>query len=190
MKKSFVSVLSVFSASSAALVSVAGAHEGHVHEETLLQGLLHPFTGIDHLALLILPLGIAAVSVAIKREGRLFSVLAMLAVFSLSLIHAVSHGGAGAFSVNFLTEDQSEVARSFSASGRGEAGPFDHGVWRPGPTGAPLLDDAVAAFECRLEREMESGAHVILLGRVERQAAGTGGGLLYRDGFLRRVATE
>ena len=98
--------------------------------------------------------------------------------------------GAGAFSVNFLTEDQSEVARSFSASGRGEAGPFDHGVWRPGPTGAPLLDDAVAAFECRLEREMESGAHVILLGRVERQAAGTGGGLLYRDGFLRRVATE
>lgn len=99
MKKSFVSVLSVFSASSAALVSVAGAHEGHVREETLLQGLLHPFTGIDHLALLMLPLGIAAVSVAIKREGRLFSVLAMLAVFSLALIHAVSHGGAGAFSV-------------------------------------------------------------------------------------------
>ena len=96
----------------------------------------------------------------------------------------------GAFSVNFLTEDQGPVARSFSASGRGDAGPFDHGTWRPGPTGAPLLDDAVAAFECRLDQVVESGAHVILLGRVERQVAGTGGGLLYRDGFLRRVAAE
>ena len=38
--------------------------------------------------------------------------------------------------------------------------------WRPGKTGAPLLTDALAHFECRLVSDMDAGDHRLVLGRV------------------------
>jgi flavin reductase (DIM6/NTAB) family NADH-FMN oxidoreductase RutF len=34
-------------------------------------------------------------------------------------------------------------------------------------TGAPLLPDTVASFDCRLEAEHDAGDHVIFVGRIE-----------------------
>jgi len=38
--------------------------------------------------------------------------------------------------------------------------------WRPGFTGAPLLADVSAAFECVITRMMSAGDHWIVLGRA------------------------
>jgi flavin reductase (DIM6/NTAB) family NADH-FMN oxidoreductase RutF len=73
---------------------------------------------------------------------------------------------ARAFTVNVLKQGQLEVARRFGTrSGR------DHdklaGVgWHPGRSGAPILDDALAYFDCELTDSFPAGDHELLLGRV------------------------
>jgi flavin reductase (DIM6/NTAB) family NADH-FMN oxidoreductase RutF len=72
----------------------------------------------------------------------------------------------GAFTVNVLKQGQLELARRFGTrSGR------DHdklaGVhWHPGRSGAPVLDDALAYFDCEVTELHPSGDHELVLGRV------------------------
>jgi flavin reductase (DIM6/NTAB) family NADH-FMN oxidoreductase RutF len=56
-------------------------------------------------------------------------------------------------------------------------------------TGAPVLDGALAWFDCRLERVVELGDHQLLLGRVERvgMAPDTDDPLLTYEGSYRRI---
>lgn len=72
----------------------------------------------------------------------------------------------GVFSVNLLAADQSTVADTFA--GRGPGVPFDFEVasWRNGETGAPVMVDATASFDCVVETAHESGTHTIVIGRV------------------------
>lgn len=73
---------------------------------------------------------------------------------------------AGSFSVNVLRKDQADVAGLFDMR-RGHA--FDrlrNVSWSRGQTGAPILDDSLAWFECELTAVMPAGDHQILLGRV------------------------
>ena len=66
---------------------------------------------------------------------------------------------------NILSEHQEELSRHFAgaetglppASLRFESGPDD---------GAPFIDDTLAAIRCRIEREVDVGDHVVVLGRV------------------------
>jgi flavin reductase (DIM6/NTAB) family NADH-FMN oxidoreductase RutF len=80
---------------------------------------------------------------------------------SYPLLHA-----GGGFTVNVLREGQLELARQFGTrSGR------DHdklaGVrWRPGRTGAPILEEALAYFDCELGGSLRAGDHELVLGRV------------------------
>jgi flavin reductase (DIM6/NTAB) family NADH-FMN oxidoreductase RutF len=70
----------------------------------------------------------------------------------------------GAFSVNVLKRGQLELAGRF-----GKPASVDKLAsvgWRPGNSGAPLLDDALAWFECRLEGYTNAGDHVLVVGRV------------------------
>ena len=96
---------------------------------------------------------------------------------------------AGAFAVNFLTDEQSEIARQFSTSAARQD-QFSVGYWSAGALGVPVLEGTNASFECRVESIMEQGAHTIFIGAVERVETSDGSGLLYRDGFFRRVAPE
>jgi len=70
------------------------------------------------------------------------------------------------FTVNVLRRGQLELARRFGTqSGR------DHDKlaglgWRPGRNGAPILEDALAYFDCELTGGMRSGDHELVLGRV------------------------
>lgn len=73
----------------------------------------------------------------------------------------------GCFSVNFLTDAQSHVAERFAGRTRVYgADRFTEGDWQTLATGAPVLMDALAVFDCQLEREHDSPTHAILIGRV------------------------
>ena len=47
-------------------------------------------------------------------------------------------------------------------------------AWREGAGGAPVLDGAVATFECANRSRYEEGDHVIFVGEVERCTARVG----------------
>ena len=73
----------------------------------------------------------------------------------------------GRFCINMLNAGQAALANCFA--GRPDDGaPYDFGCadWRTGATGAPVLDGAVAAFDCVLERADDAGTHRIIIGRV------------------------
>ena len=70
----------------------------------------------------------------------------------------------GVFSVNVLKSSQLSLAVHF---GQGAAADKLASVaWSVGRTGAPLLQDALAWFECRLVSELPAGDHTLALGRV------------------------
>jgi flavin reductase (DIM6/NTAB) family NADH-FMN oxidoreductase RutF len=78
-----------------------------------------------------------------------------------------------AFTVNVLACDQLSLAEHF-----GQPAAVDKlatVAWQPAGSGAPLLDAALAIFDCRLQSQLEAGDHVIVTGLV------VGGGL-QRDG--------
>ena len=72
----------------------------------------------------------------------------------------------GRFSVNLLKDDQAALAAAFSRKPDGEAR-FTTGRWRTGTMGLPVLEDGIAAIECRLHDVVEFGTHAILIGVVE-----------------------
>lgn len=70
----------------------------------------------------------------------------------------------GVFSVNVLRRDQIELAAHFGGPNQNDK--VAAVAWHPGKTGAPLLDDALAHFECELTGEYPAGDHILILGRV------------------------
>lgn len=79
--------------------------------------------------------------------------------------HPILRSGRG-FTVNVLRKGQLALARGFGTrSGRD----FDKlaGVrWHAGRLGAPILDDALAYFECEMGATLPAGDHELVLGRV------------------------
>lgn len=71
----------------------------------------------------------------------------------------------GAFAVNVLSADQEPLCRRFAS----QAGDRFAGLpWRPGVDGIPVLEGAVAVFECRNWAVYPGGDHEIFLGQVVR----------------------
>lgn len=79
--------------------ATAVAHEGHGEHHSFLSGIVHPFTGVDHIALLLLGAGALLLSMVLRRSGQKIAQGAVLAVIGLMTIHALSHGGLGLFSI-------------------------------------------------------------------------------------------
>lgn len=80
------------------------------------------------------------------------------------------------FCVNVLTRDQQPVAETFAGRSKlAGAERFQVGDWQDAETGAPLLDGAIASFDCELEQAVEFATHVILIGRVRRTVRGSSG---------------
>lgn len=73
----------------------------------------------------------------------------------------------GRFSVNQLALGQRDVAATFSGSG-GIAGAdrFAAASWSALATGAPVLDGAVANYDCELVGHHSYATHTIFMGRV------------------------
>lgn len=80
---------------------------------------------------------------------------------SYSLLHA-----SGAFTVNVLKQGQLDLARRFGTDSEGKEDKLAGVAWRPGRSGAPILDDALAYFDCELTGSLHAGDHEIVLGHV------------------------
>lgn len=70
----------------------------------------------------------------------------------------------GHFAVNVLAGDQVAMCRRFASP---ESAEFESLLWRPSPLGSPILSDAVAWIDCRLDMVYEAGDHLIVLGAVD-----------------------
>ena len=86
---------------------------------------------------------------------------------------------AAGFAVNILSEAQVEISNTFARPVEDRFAKVD---WRPGPFGAPILNDVTAWFDCAMHNTIEAGDHVILMGRVEAFDATPTAGLGYARG--------
>lgn len=95
---------------------------------------------------------------------------------------------AGTFAVNVLAEDQDEVAQVFAGMRGTEDDRFDTGAWGSMTTGAPVLDGAVARFDCRVAEVSEQSSHAVIFGDVMAVEAQPGADtLLYGGRRFRRL---
>jgi flavin reductase (DIM6/NTAB) family NADH-FMN oxidoreductase RutF len=69
-------------------------------------------------------------------------------------------------SVSVLREGDEETARHFGLVSGRERDKLAGVRWRPGPGGAPILEDALAWFGCELIGSMPAGDHELVVGRV------------------------
>ena len=97
---------------------------------------------------------------------------------------------AGLFAVNILSIEQRELAERFAGrdGAAGEAR-FDAGRWTRLVTGAPVLEDGLAAFDCRLVATLHVDTHTIFVGQVEAVcSASDRAPMVYHDGDYGLVA--
>jgi flavin reductase (DIM6/NTAB) family NADH-FMN oxidoreductase RutF len=70
---------------------------------------------------------------------------------------------ASSFCVNVLRDSHQDLCRRFAVSGGDK---FAGVPWHPAPSGAPVLDGALAWIDCDHERSIDAGDHLIVLGRA------------------------
>jgi flavin reductase len=91
------------------------------------------------------------------------------------------------YALSILAADQKEAARYFADSSQAHGSiAFDIFGAHPGPTGAPLLNGALAHVDCRIVDAYPAGDHTLYIGRVVYAASRTDGEplLYYRKHFL------
>ncbi|MBV9120261.1 MAG: flavin reductase family protein [Chloroflexi bacterium] len=84
-----------------------------------------------------------------------------------------------AFGVSVLGVDQQRLSDRFAGD---EEGRFEHVQFEAGEQGPVTLHGAIGTLECVLEREIELGDHLLLVGRVEAATFREGRPLLYYRG--------
>lgn len=99
----------------------------------------------------------------------------------------------GVFCVNLLAEAMAPLAESFA--GHNVAAPddtvewrFAQGVWSTLSTGSPVLEGALAAFDCRIAQILPVSTHDVVIGEVEAvRTNGDAAALVYADRGFRGV---
>jgi flavin reductase (DIM6/NTAB) family NADH-FMN oxidoreductase RutF len=85
------------------------------------------------------------------------------------------------FAVNILSSDQQSIADAFAGRLPQDLR-FDDASWTIGANGAPILEDALASFECERQRDMDASTHTLFIGLVENvNGSGHSDPLLYHD---------
>jgi 3-hydroxy-9,10-secoandrosta-1,3,5(10)-triene-9,17-dione monooxygenase reductase component len=92
----------------------------------------------------------------------------------------------GHFAVNVLAAHQRSISNHFA---RPAADKFERIRWHPGLGGCPTLPDCLALFECRTNKTVEAGDHVVFIVRVERFAWRAGDPLVFSCGHYCLTAT-
>jgi len=89
----------------------------------------------------------------------------------------------GIFCVNLLGMQHIHLAERFSGQhGTDGDDRFKDGQWRSLKTGAPVLPDALASFDCELARQIEAASHTIFIGAIVDVAVSGGKPLIHADG--------
>ena len=70
------------------------------------------------------------------------------------------------FTVNVLRQGQLALARGFGTRSGRDLDKLAGVRWHAGRLGAPILDDALAYFECEMGATLPAGDHELVLGRV------------------------
>lgn len=83
--------------------------------------------------------------------------------------HALLQRAEATFAVNVLEQAQVELSNRFAWTKDEDR--FDEGDWRRGPTGAPVLHDALAWLDCRIVARHAAGTHTIYVGEVQASQA-------------------
>ncbi|HEX2034616.1 MAG TPA: flavin reductase family protein [Chloroflexota bacterium] len=144
----------------------------------------------------------AGVTVVTMRtpEGLRGVTVSNFAVVSLSpprVAVAIEHGlesealltAAGAFGVSILSNRQELLAERFAGRAFLVDGEFTGVPYHTRVTGAPLLDDAMAWFDCRLEQHLDVGDHTLFIARVVAAAGASNPAppLLYYDRYYASI---
>ena len=88
------------------------------------------------------------------------------------------------FGINILDETQQDISTRFATRGKHDFKPGEYEVWE---TGAPIIPQTLAQFDCRVKKRIDGGDHVIFLGEVVRIASRVGKPLIYSGGGYSRL---
>ncbi|WP_438955999.1 flavin reductase family protein [Cognatiyoonia sp.] len=86
--------------------------------------------------------------------------------------------GSRRFAIHVLAADQRDVCAAFARSKTA----FDAVTWTKSHCGMPLIDGALATFECNLNTTHDAGDHVIVVGEVTRCTHTDGTPLVFHSG--------
>lgn len=93
----------------------------------------------------------------------------------------------GRLCVNILGAGHDELVARFTSSDR-RAERFTGASWRLRPDAPPVLDDALAAFDCRVVERFSYATHVIFFARPEQVLVGEGDPMVHFDRGFHRLA--
>ena len=94
----------------------------------------------------------------------------------------------GHFAVNVIGFEHEDLANRFAGIGGVKGAERYRGAeWTRLASGAPVLEDAVAALDCEVEEAIERHSHVIVIGKVLAIRLGQGSSLLYQNGRYHSV---
>lgn len=82
------------------------------------------------------------------------------------------------YAIHVMSQEQQELALRFAREGDC----FNHCDWQMNDDGVPIIDNALACFECTLHSRHDAGDHVIILGEVERFRSRPGSPLIFANG--------
>lgn len=120
------------------------------------------------------------VTVVAARHGPLLAGMTANAIASISIDpplmmasisrRAETHGaiiGSHAFALSVLADDQRVLAECFAQPTTAEKlTRFCDAAWHEAETGSPIIDGALAYFDCRLTARHDGGDHTIFLGEI------------------------
>ena len=91
------------------------------------------------------------------------------------------------FAINILNENQMEISNIFATPSQNK---FDNTKWFKGDSGAPIIENSLAWFECSNFEQIRSGDHIILIGNVKSFKKDSGYPLGYYNGSYIKFNNE
>ena len=82
----------------------------------------------------------------------------------------------GIFAVTVLQGDQRDLADFFGNHSARDENKLRAVHWHAAPSGAPVLDEGLSYFDCRIVGKQPAGDHIVVMAEV------TGGNFLHRQG--------
>jgi len=95
----------------------------------------------------------------------------------------------GVCSVNVLSQQQMSLAEHFGQSGLEDK--MAQGTWAAAVTGAPVLQESLAYFDCKVSHEVTAGDHQLVICEViEARQLNLGSPMLYKNTGTMDNSTE
>lgn len=111
-----------------------------------------------------------------KRAGMVATAVCSLAADPPSLLICANRTSrtyghilqAGRFVVNVVPDDRADLVAAFASKDDKETQFRKAGTWTASAHGMPVLDEAVAAFECRVTEVTDTSTHAVFFAEVDQ----------------------